>query len=66
MRGLLTATSTNVVTVRSDTTVRERQSRWMIGGVAEKIVREAAGPVLPVRDATSVPRQSTAGSRSSV
>ncbi len=33
--------------------------RWMIGSVAEKLVREAAGPVLLVRDGAGSAREST-------
>lgn len=40
--------------------------RWMIGSVAEKLVREAAGPVLLVRDGASPAQGSTPESPSSV
>lgn len=40
--------------------------RWMIGSVAEKLVREAAAPVLLVRDQTGSARESTTDSRSSL
>jgi nucleotide-binding universal stress UspA family protein len=40
--------------------------RWMIGNVAEKLVREAAAPVLLMRDATSADRPLARETQSSV
>lgn len=40
--------------------------RWVIGSVAEKLVREVAAPVLLVRDTRSTDRKAATESRSSV